>query len=318
MLSPRPSAAPNFGDGAVPFAGWSAGRDAAVIAAPAKVNLYLELLGKRADGFHELETLILAVDLFDTLEVRRTTGSEIAVECDTPGVPNGPGNLVWKAAVALQRAGRVNLGAAIRLVKRIPHAAGLGGGSSDAAAAIAVLNRLWGLDWPREALLPVAAEVGSDVGAFLNGPASWCTGRGEKVESAAVGGSVDLVIVAPLVGLSTAAVYGRARVPESPTNGNAARAALRSGDAAKIAAALTNRLEDPARIAEPTVATVLAALEKCRPLGRLVSGSGSSAFAVCRDADDARRVAGEVRELLSVDAPGCRTFAVRGLVPLTP
>src|SRR6185436_11831861 len=117
----------------------ASGSDGLVLAAPAKLNLSLEILGKRPDGFHALETLMVAIDLFDTLELRRA--AELTLECDPPGLPTGPENLVWKAADRLrQKAKRPDLGAALRLTKRIPAQAGLAGGSSDAAATLEGLN----------------------------------------------------------------------------------------------------------------------------------------------------------------------------------
>lgn len=279
--------------------------------APAKINLHLEVLGKRPDGYHAVETLILAVDLFDTLEVRRTpAGFDLA--CDPPGLPTGPGNLVWKAADALRRATGTTAGAAVRLTKRIPHEAGLGGGSSDAAAALAGLNRVWNLGRTRGELLPVAAEVGSDVGVFLFPPAGWCTGRGEVVEPAAVGGEFHFVLVKPAVGLSTAAVYRRVTVPATPVSGDEAKAALADGDPDRLARALFNRLEAPAVAAEPVVGEVVRVLGGCGPLGVAMSGSGTAVFAVCRDRADAGRAARAFEAAWPAGAPACRVYAVRG------
>jgi 4-diphosphocytidyl-2-C-methyl-D-erythritol kinase len=294
-MSRRASDPPTPGGDDVPFAGLPAGSDARVVWAPAKVNLFLEVHGKRPDGFHAIETLILAVNLFDTLEIRRTPDETLALECDPPDLPTGPGNLVWKAAEALGRAAGVNQGALIRLTKRIPHEAGLGGGSSDAAATIAALNALWGLNWPRRELLPVAASVGSDVGFFLSPPAGWCTGRGEVVEPVAVGGEFHIVIVKPPVGCPTADVYRRVEVPEAPADGTAAREALKVGDPERLARALHNRLQHPAFGLRPEVEAVYRRLAAFGPLGCLLSGSGSSVFALCRDRADAVRVGEEMR-----------------------
>src|SRR4051812_5948637 len=159
MVNPTPSATTGTAVRTV-----SATPDRLVVAAPAKLNLFLEVRGKRPDGFHDLETLMVAVDLFDTLELAAAADGRITLECDPPGLPTGPGNLVYKAADALPRhATRPALGAAIRLVKRIPAQAGLAGGSSDAAATIAGLNRVWKLNLSPADLAAVAADVGSDV-----------------------------------------------------------------------------------------------------------------------------------------------------------
>ena len=130
-----------------------------VIAAPAKVNLHLELLGKRPDGYHELETLIATVNLYDTLEIQ--PARDLTLACDLPGIPTDSKNLVIKAAEALRAATETPFGASIRLTKRIPHEAGLGGGSSDAAAALFALNQLWKLGLNVKELQAVAAVVGT-------------------------------------------------------------------------------------------------------------------------------------------------------------
>lgn len=290
-----------------------AGSDFVVAAAPAKVNLFLELFGKRPDGYHALETLMLAVDLYDTLELRLDSTGTITLECEPDGVPVGSENIVWKAAEALRAATNNEKGVAIRLTKRIPHQAGLGGGSSDAAATLIGLNRLWGLNLDRPRLLEIAATLGSDVGFFLAPPAAWCTGRGEQVEPTGIGNELHLVLVKPTVGLSTAVVYRSAVSPSRPVSGEPIRHALQIGDPTEIAQYLHNRLEAPAFAAAPEVATVAERLRILNPLGVLLSGSGSSVFALCRDRTDAIRT---TRQFLSdepAEGPACRVFAVRSV-----
>lgn len=317
---------------AVPSPGLPSGGYGRFVRAPAKVNLFLELLGKRTDGYHELATLIVPVGLYDSLEVQPTADGELSLVCDPPTVPTGPANLVWKAADALRRRFGVTAGAAIRLTKRIPHEAGLGGGSSDAAAAIAALNAVWGLNRTTEELSPVAAEVGSDVAVFLtpgwvalaesdsSGPDSrresatlggWCTGRGELVTPVPMGGPLDLVIVKPPVGCPTAEVYRRVKLPDTPVDGRAAVEAVASGDPTRVAAALHNRLQSAAFDLQPLVRRVYDRLTACDPLGCLLSGSGSCVFAVCRDRPDALRVARRFEAEAKGEPPDCRAFAVR-------
>lgn len=290
-----------------------AGRDALVVAAPAKLNLFLEVRGKRPDGYHELETLMAAVDLFDTLELRPAAGG-IRIECDAPGVPTGPANLVHKAADRLRhRVGRPDLGADVRLTKRIPAQAGLAGGSSDAAAALVGLNRVWGLGLAKAELAEVAAAVGSDVAFFLELPAAWCTGRGEVVAPEPPGRGLHVVLVCPPVGLATADVFRRLTVPAAPADGAAARAAFRSGDAAALGRALFNRLQGPAFELAPLVQTVYSRLTSLSPAGCLMSGSGSAVFAVCRDRADSLRVAAAFRAATPPDEPESRIHVVRSL-----
>lgn len=284
--------------------------DGLVLAAPAKLNLFLEVVGKRPDGYHDLATLMVAVDLYDTLELRPRGNGGLVLECDPPGLPTGPQNLVYLAADRLRRrANRPDLGASIRLTKRIPTQAGLAGGSSDAAAALLGLNRVWNLDLPKSELAAVAAEVGSDVAFFLDLPAAWCTGRGEIVSPEPAAKSFCVVLVCPPVGLGTAEVYRRVQVPQSPTDGTAARAAFRAGNPEALGAALFNRLQPAAFGLAPAVETVYRRLAGLNPAGCLMTGSGSAVFAVCHSPDDAARVAAAARAA----EPQSRVLVVRTL-----
>ncbi len=150
-----------------PDPGLPSGPNGRLLFPPAKVNLYLDVRGQRADGYHDIATLLVPVNLYDTLELQPSGDGDLKLVCHPDTIPTGPENLVWKAADALRRAFGVSAGATMRLTKRIPHEAGLGGGSSDAAAAIAGLNAVWGLNRTTAELLPVAASVGSDVPGLL-------------------------------------------------------------------------------------------------------------------------------------------------------
>lgn len=264
--------------------------DAVVVWAPAKVNLFLEILAKRPDGYHDLATLMLAVSLYDTLTFTEEPSGAIRLSCDNPELSTGSDNLVCRAAELLRRRAGCSRGAAITLAKRIPMAAGLAGGSSDAAATLDGLNQLWGLGLAQPELAGLAAELGSDVAFFFATPAAWCTGRGEIVEPAAVGKPLWLVLVAPTVGLATADVYRHVIVPEAPRSGDAIRQALAAGDVAEVGRQLFNRLQAPAEQLCPAVAGLDALLAEQGPAGRLMSGSGSSLFALCRDRREAMRV----------------------------
>jgi 4-diphosphocytidyl-2-C-methyl-D-erythritol kinase len=298
------------------YPAFPAGPDAVVVATPAKLNLFLEIRRKRPDGYHDLESLMLAVDLFDTLEVRNGPSGTIRLTCDSPGIPTGPENLVVKAAGALRsHAGRPELGATIHLTKRIPSQAGLGGGSSDAAATLLALNRIWKLAQTRDALAAIAASIGSDVAFFLAPPAAWCEGRGEVVTPEPAARPLDFVLVCPPVGLATAEVYRRLVVPTAPRPGDELRAAVRAGDPEAVGRALFNRLEEPAFALAPLVDRIgsrLAALGSC---GASLSGSGSAVFAVCRDRAGAVRVADAFRATRRPDEQESRVFVVRSLAP---
>ena len=295
------------------------GPDAVVVAAPAKLNLFLEVLRKRPDGYHDLESLMIAVDLFDTLEVRSAAAGAIALTCDPPGLSASTDNLVIKAAMLLRdRAKRPELGAEIRLTKRIPTQAGLGGGSSDAALTLLALNEIWKLAQTRHELAAMGAVIGSDVPFFLTPPAAWCTGRGEVVAPEPVSRPLDFVLACPPVGLGTADVYRALAVPDTPAPGDSLRAAVRAGDPDAVGRAVFNRLEEPAFALAPMVKQArdrLAALAPLGVCGARMSGSGSAVFAVCRSREEANRVAVAFRGSRPADQPESRVFVVRSLAP---
>src|SRR5262245_43325190 len=157
------------------------------ITTPAKINLFLEVLARRPDGFHEIETLLAAVTIWDTLHFAPDASGRIALSCRWAAehsggdIPADQDNLVWRAAALLRERAAVAAGASIHLIKRIPAAAGLGGASSDAAATLVAANLAWRLNWRREQLCELAAELGSDVPFFLTRGAALASGRGERL-----------------------------------------------------------------------------------------------------------------------------------------
>jgi 4-diphosphocytidyl-2-C-methyl-D-erythritol kinase len=307
---------PRHADPIAVYPAFPAGADGIVIAAPAKLNLFLEVLRKRPDGYHDIESLMVAVDLFDTLAVRAQATGAISLTCDPPGLSAGADNLVVKAANLLRdRVGRPDLGAAIHLTKRIPTQAGLGGGSADAAAALLALNQIWKLAQTREELAAMGASIGSDVAFFLSPPAAWCEGRGEVVTPEPVGRPLDFVLVAPAVGLATADVYRRLEVPAAPSAGAELRRAVRAGDAEAVGRSLFNRLEKPAFALAPAVERVSRRLAGLGPCGALMPGSGSAAFAVCRSRQEAIRLAAAFENSRPGGEPESRVLVVRSLAP---
>jgi 4-diphosphocytidyl-2-C-methyl-D-erythritol kinase len=274
-----------------------------VVQAPAKVNLFFEVLGKRADGFHEIETLMCPVDLFDTLYFEANSSGQIELQCQrvggcagddggrSPELPEGRDNLVWRAADMLRERAGVVQGAALRLVKRIPTAAGLGGGSSDAAAALAVANRGWKLGWSPAELTRLAAELGSDVPFFLAGGPAVCRGRGERVEVVEGMGPLHFVVVRPPAGLATAAVYAVCRPAAVPQPLGPILDALKRGDIEQSGRLLLNRLEPAAETLSPWIARLRREFDRTDCPGHGMSGSGTSYFGLCRHARHARRIA---------------------------
>lgn len=263
-----------------------------MLTAAAKVNLVLEVLGKRPDGYHEIATVLQAVELCDRLVLE--DAEDLALEVHGPA-PGDATNLALRAAAILREAAGVDRGARIRLDKRIPVAAGLGGGSADAAAVLAGLNRLWGLRWPRVRLSALGASLGMDVPFFLWGGAALATGRGEVVAPVAAG-ALALVLVSPASGLSTAEVYARV-TPTLWTDGGRARhmvEALRRRRPARIAASLYNGLEGAVALLCPEVERIKAALLAAGALGAAVSGSGPTVFGVARSYEHARQIRNRV------------------------
>jgi len=261
-----------------------------VLRTSAKVNLALEVLGKREDGYHEIATVLQAVDLFDRLKVE--VADTLSLRTDDPALPTDDGNLVMRAARLLQKAAGTDAGAAIRLTKHIPVAAGLGGGSSDAAATLWGLNRLWKLRWPTARLQELAVELGMDVPFFLGSGRAVATGRGERLAALPAGGGYALVLVNPRVALSTREVYGR--VPAGwraePTGTERVVEALRTRNVGKVAAALTNNLESVVEPVMPVVTRMKAALLAAGALAAIMSGSGPTVFGMARSLDHARQI----------------------------
>lgn len=267
--------------------------------APAKLNLFLEVLGKRPDGYHEIETLMVAVDLFDTLHVKDDPSGRITLRCDDPTLPTGSENLVVRAAERLRAEVGGRQGASITLSKSIPAQAGLAGGSSDAAATLVALNQLWDLKVPEARLDALAGEIGSDVAFFRHGPAAVCRGRGEQVEPVHLTAPLYFVLVCPLKGVSTANVYRQLTPPDRPRPVEPVLEALALGDTPALGRSLFNRLQPVAETLEPSLTRVREALKTLGSLldGHLMSGSGSAYFGLCRDLDAAGHAARQLATL---------------------
>lgn len=261
-----------------------------VLQTSAKVNLALEVLGKRQDGYHELVTLLQAVDLSDRLVLEES--ETLTLTADDPALPTGEGNLVVRGARLLQEAAKVSRGVRVTLRKRIPVAAGLGGGSSDAAATLWGLNRLWGLRWPAARLAELAAELGMDVPFFLHGGRVLATGRGEILKPLPSTPGLALVLVNPNFPLSTREVYERvpADLAGDGSRAKALVAALATRNASRVAASLYNSLEAVVEPAYPAIARIKSALLAAGALGAVMSGSGPSVVGVARSLDHAKQI----------------------------
>jgi len=259
------------------------------LSATAKVNLALEILGRRADGYHEIVTVMQAVELSDRIVLEDTESLDLRTT--DRQVPRDASNLALRAALALHEAAGVGAGARITLDKRIPVAAGLGGGSADAAAVLLGLNRLWRLRWPLARLAQVGATLGMDVPFFLRGGTAFATGRGEKVDRIP-GMALALVLVNPRFASSTAEAYGRltAAMYSDGARARAVVAALGSRRAERVAQSLYNGLEATVAPVHPEIGQMKAALLAAGALGALMSGSGPTVFGIARSLDHARQI----------------------------
>jgi 4-diphosphocytidyl-2-C-methyl-D-erythritol kinase len=256
------------------------------VLAPAKINLSLRVLGRRGDGFHEIETLIAPISLCDEVKIERCSGKqEIAFRCDDPSVPKGEENIVVLAANVFFEETNVASGVSIELKKRIPHGAGLGGGSSDAASTLLALNELFETNLPREELAKMAEMIGSDVPFFIFQSAALCKGRGEVVGPTRLRERLPLLLLKPEFGVPTQWAYSRWR-DSSEISGVSYRPQPFDG------LTFVNDLERPVFEKFLFLTQLKMWLLKQPEVGTaLMSGSGSTVFAVIRDDADGHHLA---------------------------
>jgi 4-diphosphocytidyl-2-C-methyl-D-erythritol kinase len=279
---------------------------AVTVRVPAKVNLQLAVGPPRADGYHPLATVFHAVSLFDEVTVLPAEKTSLSVSGeDAAAVPRDRSNLAWKAASALvQAAGLRGSAVEIRISKRIPVAAGLAGGSADAAATLLACNELWQTGLSQRDLSELAAGLGSDVPFALMGGTAVGRGRGEQLTPALASGSYHWALAFAYEGLSTAQVYatcdrlraaraaaGERREAGEPELSHPLMAALRSGDPARVGPLLSNDLQPAALSLQPNLRRTLAAGREHGALGAIVSGSGPTCAFLASSAAHAREIA---------------------------
>ena len=266
-----------------------------VVKSPAKLNLYLKVLGKRPDGFHELRTVFERIDLYDELSFSERADRRIRIACSHPHVPCGAKNLVYKAALALQQKYGVSKGVTVKILKKIPVAAGLAGGSSNAAAALTGLNRLWSLGMSLDDLLEVGNMMGSGIAFFLN-DCSWALGegRGERITRLPVSEKFWHILVVPRVKMYTSEVYGALKFPltNKMDNANILIHSLKEKNISKISSLFSNDLEQGILAMVPKLGAVRERLKTLGVEGVSFSGSGSSVFGMVRAKKDAERLCG--------------------------
>ncbi len=256
------------------------------VIAPAKINLSLRVLGRRSDGFHEIETFIAPISLCDEIKIEQRSGKqEIAFRCDDPSVPKGEDNIVVRAANAFFEETKITSGISIALKKRIPHGAGLGGGSSDAASTLLALNELFETNLLREALAKMAEAIGSDVPFFIFQSAAVCKGRGELVTPTRLREQLSALLLKPEFGVPTQGAYSRWRNSREILG-------VSYGAQQFTQQSFVNDLERPVFEKFVFLAQLKMWLLNQPEVGAaLMSGSGSTVFAVIRDNTDVDRLA---------------------------
>jgi 4-diphosphocytidyl-2-C-methyl-D-erythritol kinase len=270
------------------------------VIAPAKINLSLRVLGRRSDGFHEIETFATPISLCDKINIEQRSGKQtIAFRCDDPSVPKGEDNLVVRAAKIFFKETKISSGISIELKKRIPHGAGLGGGSSDAASTLLALNELFATNLPREALAKMAEVIGSDVSFFIFQCAAVCKGCGELVSPTRLREQLSVLLVKPEFGVPTQWAYCRWQDSrEIPAVSYGAQQFDRQ--------AFVNDLERPVFEKFVFLAEIkMWLLKQPEVEAALMSGSGSTVFAVLRDRADADHLARRAKVKLDPELWTC-------------
>lgn len=268
----------------------------------AKVNLFLRVIGSRRDGFHEVETILHGISLYDEIDLEPAeSGIEVTMELVggiAGAIPSSQENLIGRAARLLIDEADGAGGATVHVRKGIPIAAGLGGGSGNAAGALVTLAQMWGLELERDRLRPLAEQLGSDVPYCLEGGTALATARGEQLTPLPNIAPMDFVLGGTNHPLLTREVYELWDSIE-PSEGSSAAAltlALGAGDVTEVAALLHNDLERPAFSLRPELQEKKQALVDAGALGASMSGSGPTMFAIARSEDHAREIAGKVEE----------------------
>lgn len=303
-----------------PFMRWEIQEDQIEVQTPAKLNLYLEVLGKRDDGFHELETIMTAIDLYDLIRIRKLSRDEsseqIRLSCkwitvkrfdkstsekrgtvlgtDEPfgDLPTDKSNLVYRAAQIFFSETGIDARVDIELLKLIPSVAGLGGASGNAAGTLMAINRLFGSPVGKQRIFDLTAELGSDVPFFVNGGTAICRGRGEKTTQLRSFAKLHFVVIRPYFGLSTKSVFSKLELPNDVEQLNG-QSIQHFGENWK--SSLFNRLQEPAIFAAPEIAKIIETLNQSGCIASQMTGSGSSCFGVCESPEQAKTIANQLR-----------------------
>jgi 4-diphosphocytidyl-2-C-methyl-D-erythritol kinase len=270
------------------------------VLAPAKVNLTLRVLRKRVDGYHDIESLVQKISIYDRVTIAEADEPGIHLACTDPSLPVGPDNLAFRAAqLILRKYGRQDKGVSIHLEKAIPHGAGLGGGSSDAAAVLMGINSLLKLSGTRGDLVEIGLDIGSDVPLFLFPSPALITGRGERVEPSHILINAVYVIVFPGFGVSTNWAYSNFRLTKEPDKYTISGLYRTAGGALPPELwqdLLVNDLEETVKTSHPEIGRCQEGLLRAGACASLMSGSGSAVFGLFQDRTLAEKAALRLKE----------------------
>lgn len=269
----------------------------------AKANLYLDVLERRPDGYHDIETVFQSVSLYDELRFEARPNGGIRVESSDPSVPTGPDNLVYRAIDSLRSKYGVHSGARVRLEKHIPTAAGLAGGSADAAAALLAARRLWNIDLPDADLAEIGAQLGADVPFCLNGGTAAGTERGDTLTPLSPLPETWFVLIHPEIHVSTAEVYGDPKLSRNDSNRmNGMTAKFRGvvdGFPSSLRENLYNSMEPVVFATHPDLGSIKQRLLDAGCVAAAMSGSGPTIMGIARDAEHGETVRERLREYQS-------------------
>lgn len=272
----------------------------------AKINLTLDVGGLRPDGYHEITSVLQTISLADTLSLTRLPVG-IAVSCSAPGVPNGQENLAYRALAVISH--RLPGGIRVEIKKRIPQGAGMGGGSSNAAAAIKGADILYAVGLTEDEVLDAAAVVGSDVPFFILGGTVLAAGRGERVTPVRPLPVFWVVLVKPPFEVSTGKIYGLYKEKKAEPRTDRLLYALEKGDREGILGALGNDLEGVTTSLYPEISSIKERLLQLGALGAMMAGSGPTVFGLFNSKGEALQVAGKLREEgAGLDVFVCKTI----------
>lgn len=259
--------------------------------APAKINLTLDVLAKRPDGYHEIEMVMTTVDLADRISITSIESNRIIIDCPTAYVPLDERNHAYQAAKIVKEKFGISRGVHIQIEKNIPIAAGLAGGSSDAAATIKALNQLWNLQMNVEEMADLGAKVGSDVSFCVYGGTAIARGRGEKIQPISPPPSCWVVLAKPPIGVSTGDVYGAVDVANlGPGKTKEMAGAIKNKDFKAVCGNLNNHLENVTLNLYPEVKRIKETMIRSGAEGVLMSGSGPTVFALTEKESKLNRI----------------------------